>query len=419
MLSTARPSGALPRVAATTLAAAGVVLAAFNVASGAALWWSVYQAQPPAGTDYLALFAGATLFAQDPSRLYDIAAQQAVQEAVVHPGRLAAGVLPYPYPPHVAALLAVPAALGYGRSFALLGAVNLVVMALAVAVIARRAGLRRSGALWLVTIAAASLPVAFTVVQGQVSLAVLLLMSLFVFDHRDGRSARAGLWLGLLAFKPQLLVVPVLLMVRARQWRGLLTGVGVVALTWLPTLPRVGLSAAEGYGRLLLALGSAHDTLGVHPDRMFNLRALGAALLSEPWSALGWAVAVSVTLLLVGRRSTVACRDRGAAHLRLAAAVIAALLVSPHLNLHDLALLVLVAGLLLAGNGRALPLGAAAGALALVALPLPVVVLAPDGAAAAMVPAVLAAVFLALVWLSERRERLPAGPTAEPSASLP
>jgi hypothetical protein len=393
------PPAAWRLSALVALVAAGLVLAAVNLASAGAAWLELAQSSPPAGVDYIALYAGGKLFLNDPHHLYDLDLQRSVEAALVAPGRLAEGLLPYPYPPQVAAAMALLVPLGYARSYAAAGAVNVLLWLLATAVIARRARMGRPAGLWLALSAAVSVAASFTVVQGQVSLVVLLLFALLVFDLADGQMTRSGVWLGLLAFKPQLLPVPLVALVARRQWRPLGVALAVGVASWAVVLPRVGLQAVGGYVRVLGTLAGARDTLGVHPTRMLNLRSLASNLLPEPAATVAWALAVLVVLATVWWLARRAARaDHPWA---LAALVLGVLLVSPHVNLHDLTLLLVVIGLLLETARSVLPIRLAAATLAVAALPMSVLLAgASSQAAAAVGSAALTAGFGALVWRS-------------------
>lgn len=385
------------RPALVGLYVATLLLAVVNLTASASLWRELADADTPSGVDFIALYTGGRLLMDQPRALYDLDTQRALEDELVAPNQLAEEVLPFAYPPVVAAAVAPLALLGYRQAYEAFGWLNLALLAFALAALAARGRLSRSGAAWLVVCAAASVPATFAWVQGQVSLVALLVTTWFAFDLRDGRASRAGLWVGLLSFKPQLVPVPLVMLAAGREWRAL----GVAALTacaaWMVFLPRIGWSALAGYANIAARLAAADGSLGVHPERMFNLKALVLAVLAHvSGPALEGTVAAALTVAgAVGLLAAMAWVAHGPDSLRSArltwAAPVAMLLVSPHVNLHDLSLLLLPVAVLLGGDRRGPSPRTAALAVGLVALPLPAVLHASGAphAAVSAVPAVL------------------------------
>jgi hypothetical protein len=348
-------SPAVGRVVRAAVASTAAVVAIVLALAVATLWWRTFR--EPTAVDYVALYAGGRLARSEPASVYDLDRVRQVEEHALGDRELSEGVLPFPYPPFVA-LAMVPLALpGLPVSYALATALNLACLALTLRVLARRLATGAAARRWLVLLTAMSLPVWFTLLQGQVSLVVLLLVTLHVLDLRDGREGRAGVWLALLTFKPQLVPLFALVLVVRRGWRTLLAAGVTGGLLWSIGLIWAGQAGIAGYVAVTGRMASAVDTLGVHPAQMFSLRALALAVV-PPGSGH---IAVWIGLVaLVGAVTLRAHRPvAGAAWAwRWAATCLAVLLVSPHVNLHDLALLQLPVALLLAGTGGPATTGA-------------------------------------------------------------
>jgi hypothetical protein len=149
-----------------------------------------------------------------------------------------------------------------------------------------------------------------------------------------------------LTFKPQLVPVLVLSLAVRRQWRVLGTAAAVAVGLWLPAMAWLGPSGLRRYMDVTGRMAAASGTLGVHPGQMFNLRALWLAIPSSAgMPAAGWwlaAACVAGAAAALHRRP-----DDRRAPLAWIGTVLAMLLVAPHLNLHDLTLLLLPVALIL------------------------------------------------------------------------
>jgi hypothetical protein len=395
------------------MALAAWALAAVCMVGTTVVWRDVRRLGPAAGVDYLALYTAGELFREAPERLHDLGAQRAAQRAIVGADASATDMLPFPYPAYVAAAMAPIGRLGFARSYALVAVANLALLAANLVWVWRRAPLSGRAALWWALVTAASLPVWLTLVQGQVSIAVLFLWSLHALDFRAGARSRSGVWLGMLTFKPQIAGLALALVARRRAWRSLSVACVVAGALWASVLPLVGRAAVADHLRLLAALAAGEASLGVHPERMFNLRGFFSVVAPAPWSDVLWAASsASVVLLLLwpppgrdpGRRGT---------RRHWAAAVLGALLVSPHVNAHDLALVALANGLILSAAGARTSVRAAASTLALSAVPTLAIVAGPASTwPSVVVVAMLVAAFGALLAADARARPVTAGGSA-------
>jgi hypothetical protein len=162
---------------------------------------------------------------------------------------------------------------------------------------------------------------------------------------------KAGVWLSLLLQKFQLLLPTLLVFLLLRRWRvlgGFLAG--SIALL-VVSLLLVGPSGLESYARLIVEMSGWIERKGIYPSQMHNLRAQfyiwwygHHPFVANAMTALG-----SVTLLILLVRNWRGKWNPGSAEfgLKFSLLVTISLLVSPHLNLHDLSCL-LLPGLLIA-----------------------------------------------------------------------
>jgi hypothetical protein len=192
------------------------------------------------------------------------------------------------------------------------------------------------------------LPVVLALLQGQPSILILLLFALGYVDLANGKDARAGCWLAVAGFKPQL-VLPMLLALlvwRKRQalWSFLAT---CVALTPLSTF-LVGWRATFSYPRALMQYTGMQNRLGAeHPASMPNLRGFLCALLHAhmPPSMLQ-TITVAISLLLLAATLLLLNRYRQISPVSFSLLVVVTLMTSYHSYLHDDSLLLLTIFLL-------------------------------------------------------------------------
>jgi len=181
----------------------------------------------------------------------------------------------------------------------------------------------------------------------------------------DGRDRTAGLWLGLLVFKPQLALPFLLLILVKRRW-GAVQGAMVSGIAAaLVSIGLTGFSGARDYVELILGDELDAPNRGVAVEAMQNWRAFFRVAVGDGTAAT--ALTVLVSLLLVGLLVVVWRGDWDVRHprfsLQWASTVAVALSISPHLHRHDLTVLLLTMVLLLgARNTYDWPSGALAAA---------------------------------------------------------
>ena len=205
--------------------------------------------------------------------------------------------------------------------------------------------LRFRGLLPLV-LALAFFPVAWSIVQGQDSVLLLLLFSLAWIAMRRGQSFRAGCFLALGLFKFQFVLPFMVALAVRRNWKALQgflwTGLGLGLLSLVP----VGWQGVRSYVEFLLEINRRLAYGTIHPVVMPNVRGLVTmfvgSYLPAPWPGVIIAVLSLLLLLLVVQRWP--RQDETTAEqfdLVFALNLVVTMLVSYHLNPHDLALLFL------------------------------------------------------------------------------
>lgn len=310
------------------------------------------QASPYAG-DFLQEWIGGWIVrAGEGERLYDLQFAYELQHRISLVGFAWDDdqYLPMVYPPFYY-LLVSPLSLLSVRSAAWVWAATLLLALAGSCYVVRRVATHdrcESDQLfrWLLPAALLFMPVLESLSSSQKGTICLLLFATTLALWQRGRNFSAGVVFGLLAFKPQLVIVIALAALWKRDWRfvagGLATGAALAALSLL-----VGGQACADYVRFALGAGNYMQTSGYDLHKSHTLWGFGKSL--APHHA---AMATNISLAIAGvvgfiviRLLSPLCRGWSAAQLtfrwQLAGLMVATVLFCPHLFTYDLTILLL------------------------------------------------------------------------------
>jgi len=336
--------------------------AAAGAGIGSFLFWTVYWFSFVRGNlrgpDFFNFYAAAKLFVTNGgSAVYDIAMQRQVELQITgaDPSRFI--VLPYFHPPYYTLLIAPLAYLDYRNAYYVMAAFNAFLVAALVAILVK-SSLRLQGRGWMVAAAmiAGFFPLFVTVLQGQSDLVVLVPLAGAYAAWAKGRYGMAGALSALALSKPQLLLLIPILFLARRSWRALASFAGVL-------LALGGISVAGfGFGPVITYLTSVGTwAITGHLPNTGQLVYTDPAVYSlrnilEAVPGGGKVVAFVILVLLLALVALSLSWRPDKPRLDFALAIAASLVLSPHQNVHDLALLVIpgfaLADLALAGQLR-------------------------------------------------------------------
>lgn len=188
----------------------------------------------------------------------------------------------------------------------------------------------------LVAAAAAFPPFFQTVIYGQITILILVPCFLAWRALERGHHVAAGLALGLLAIKPQFGPVFAVIVLMRRDWRMLMGAVAVIALQVLLVWVVLGQEVFAGYWSVLQTVAAHADALEAKPFQSHSIRAL-TRLLPGP---LGLGVWLTISAGVLWKAGRVWCSDAPLT-VRFGLAIVASVLVNPHLIIYDAAVLVL------------------------------------------------------------------------------
>jgi hypothetical protein len=181
---------------------------------------------------------------------------------------------------------------------------------------------------------------------------MVLLFCLAFRDLKEGREHYSGFWVALALTKFQLTPPILILFLYAKRWRALAGFVAGGVAGLLVSLGLVGVSGMKMYSDLVVQMSGWVNQKGMNPSAMHCLRGQFNALWYESHPALATVAYVGFSLIFLAgllhawkRNWDVQSSVFG---LKFALLIVVMILVSPHLNFHDLALL-LIPGLLICG----------------------------------------------------------------------
>lgn len=291
------------------------------------------------GMDFLFLYTPARiLMAGHAAQLYDYHTVSHMEAVVVAPLKMVRGGMPNVYPPYIAPLMVPLALLPYNAAYFLWLAFNAVLLLLSMHTLEVYAGIRGRAAFVARFAVFLFLPVLVALLQGQTTMVVLAGWTLAFVALRGGSETVAGLALAVTLIKPQYALPWFLVLLLTRRWRALAIVALVACLLAVLATVTAGPSIIPSYAHSLLQAGD-----GRHEFALFNdaanrgLAAFFNMLLPAGPARIATAVFDVCAVLLLCLQ---ALRNR-ALDVSLGLAVVVALLVSPHVLIHDLTLLLI------------------------------------------------------------------------------
>ncbi len=241
------------------------------------------------------------------ARVYDLQflgqAQKSILPATADPSRIA--VVPFPYLPVFVLPFQFLSLLTPELGFWIWNAINTIAFFLYLRYFTRRLT-QQPVSTRLMLLILASLPVYINIFSGQVGVWLAVCVGEFMRAWIAGRPFRAGLWLGGLLLKPQLLILVGLVLLLQRAMRIL---AGLAVSSSLLIIASFLLSGPAGFIQMFkLWLLYANGQASIWIEGMMNWRMLGLHLsaITSPW--IGWGIAgvgmlatLTITLYIWGR----------------------------------------------------------------------------------------------------------------------
>ena len=326
------------------------------IASFVSDWWNK-SASDLRFTDYPEFLTGWKMMVTGQSgQLYDLAAQAKVQHALIN-GSFKNDVLPFNYPPYIATIFGGLGRISLTTGYWIWAATNVALAGVLLLLLRRITRLVGSEwkryALWVLAVA----PLWAAFIGGVFSLWVTVGVAGFVLATLEGRQFSAGIWLGLVAFKPQYLPVLIIFMITRRMWKALAGAATIGTTLFAVSLPTLGLEGWRGFLSLLQKFSGNGSRMNAHAELMWSARGTITRLVEEGtlyaasddrWLALSHdklTEKISYVLFGIGMVCVAALGRKINLRIHLALAVCAMVIVSPHGHSHDTLLMVIAVGL--------------------------------------------------------------------------
>lgn len=316
---------------------AGVGLAAIFLAqAGGRIYLS--------GLDYrVYLTAGRMALDGTGANFYDLPAQFATQRELWPEMTRQSQLLPFLAPPFVAVLFAPLSALPLFAGYCVLTALNVVLLWLIARGIIEELKLEGRARLAALAMLLTFAPIIFTIMQGQVSLLLVLAFWQSWRAAKNGNDWGAGVWFSLLLIRPQLAILPLLIFATKARWK-LLGGFALgAAILGAISLALVGWDGLMNYQTLLAAASNWEQIYGVKPQQMQTGRGFLHALFATDHAAairFPWLLGIGAALAALLWHWRGAWQNQAPRFERQwAVSGLVALLCCPYLYSHDLSLL--------------------------------------------------------------------------------
>jgi hypothetical protein len=327
------------------------------------VFWSVRDMVIAGYPDFTSFYgAGKTLREGRGTQLYDAGEQWRVQQEFASRVRIRYAPLPYLRPPFEALLFVPLTLLPYSQAYLLWNAAGLCI-ALGIPLLLRRRiqALRQFPSWLLVMLPLAFTPLFLALIQGQDSVLLLLFYSLAYLALTKAEDFRAGCWLGLGLFKPQLVIPFAAILLLQGKRRVALGFFSVAGVLFFVSVALVGWSEIIRYPGYVWLL-EQHTGREVLPRDTPNLRGLVEGFCSGlvPTWAILLLVSISSVAVVVWaaqRHSSIIGNGNRITNLVFSQAMVATFLVSYHAFGYDLSVMLLpiflLIGFVLANNWRA------------------------------------------------------------------
>jgi hypothetical protein len=311
-------------------------------------WWNIYAyhvpkcPHPNCVADFVAIYAQALLIWENPTALYDANQQAAYQKRVAPMER----ELPSPYPPFAILLHAPLAFLSFSNAFIAFSVVNMVLLGIVIWRLCSDLRLTIDQKQWLLLFALCNFGVHAALSNSQSSMIVLYFFNSHVLALRRGKEFKAGIWAGMLCFKPQYLAIPHFLLLIHRRPRGFMIGVLLATFLTAGAFFLLGQQTFVQYLQVVRLVGTENSW--INPlGAMHNLKALTGVWLPPPWHYVAWFGSAVLALSAVVWLNIRARRLAEDFEICWIGNSLALLLLTPHLFAHDLTVLIVPCALLL------------------------------------------------------------------------
>jgi hypothetical protein len=224
--------------------------------------------------DFSAFYTGGMIIRSSlGSQLYDLELQKIYQQNIIQVGIFADGLLPFNYPPYVAIFLIPLTYLPLRSAYFVWTIVQiLLVIWLLSLLIKISTSWERNERSNLLVFSMAMPSLLISILLGTFSILMLISIFQLYFSLKNNQEIKSGLWLSTLAIKPQIIIIPAIILLSSKRWRplivSLLIGFSVFTLTSL----MLGSKIWKDFFDRLVFSSTYFNTFGIYPGTMHNFK---------------------------------------------------------------------------------------------------------------------------------------------------
>lgn len=333
----------------TPAVALNIVIAAAYIA----LWIVSVRQDIYRGSDFTAFYTGwSIVYGGQGAHLYDAPTQMAYQRMVLDGGQFKDGLLPYLNPPYATLVFVPLAALPLLPAFVLWTLAQFALLGWLIYRVFKLTATWQAVERRLLMSMLISFPALFlTLILGTFSLLMLVSLLEWYIALREGRDARAAVWLVVATIKFQVIGLPVLMLLVGRRWKVLGFAALVFAALAAVSALLLGWRIWPDYVQFLGTASTYFGSFGIKPHMMYTFRGLLTTILGNTsgplintFSVVAFGLAALGVTWLWWRPWDA---TEPAFDLRVALTILLGLFFSPHLYPHD-AMMLVAPGLLFA-----------------------------------------------------------------------
>jgi hypothetical protein len=173
---------------------------------------------------------------------------------------------------------------------------------------------------------------------GQISMLALALATLAWIAWRRQQPLLAGVALGALVFKPQMLTLAVTAVILLRNWRLAWGVIGGIVLELAAMTMAAGVGVMRAYGHVLRSIADLPNAFEPKPQQIQSLRGFVWTVAGDGVVATALTILLAIVVVLVAAR---AMSHPRVSQMKFEVALLAGMLLNPHAYVYDLVILVL------------------------------------------------------------------------------
>ena len=309
----------------------------------AVMWFSIWGDHYWNG-DFTAFYTGLIIVRDGlGSSLFNFDLQATVQQDILKGMTFKDGLLPFVWPPHTVPAFILLSWFSLKNAFLAFSFLQLIALiSIVYFVIRTLKNFPLELKILLITLLISLFSIYHTFKLGNHSLFILLSILGCYYSVKRGNDFSAGAWLALGTIKPQLILMPVIMLIAGRKWK-VITGfvLTLIPFIFLSTF-MFGWKIWIEYLCILQKVNQYFDYMGFYPAAMYNLKGtLYSSTGSQHWdlimflSTIGLLSSLILTVLIWYKKFDTHSSDF---ELRFALTVLLGLFFSPHLYGHDFVL---------------------------------------------------------------------------------